>query len=145
MSIYWKALLMFGLLPPVQLSIAHADKQSSSSNTPEIVAVKFHADWCGSCRRMGTAFEDLSVVSENKPVLFTTLDLTDNRTRKQAAYLMSMLRFQEAWKECGAGQKTGFVLLIDPATQQPIGRLTADQDLKQMKAAFQEAVAKTSA
>ncbi len=142
MPVYLKAIFILGLLSLLYCPAALAEEAADSANMPRVVAVKFHADWCGSCRRMGTVFEDLAVVSENEPVLFATLDLTDNRTRKQAEYLMSMLGFQEAWNDGGAGQKTGFILLIDPTTQKPIGRLTADQDLKQMKAAVQEAVAK---
>ncbi|MEX2307155.1 MAG: thioredoxin domain-containing protein [Pirellulales bacterium] len=135
-------LLTLGLLTVIHMPTAGADEQAKASGKPQIVAVKFHADWCGSCRRMGSVFEDLAIVSEDEPVLFARLDLTDRRSRKQAAYLMTMLGLQEAWEGAGAGQKTGFILLIDPATKQPVGQLTADQDVKQMKAALLDVLSK---
>jgi hypothetical protein len=93
---------------------------------------------------MGTIFEDLAIVAEEEPVLFAELDLTDRRTRKQAEYLMSLLDLDQVWDQAGSGAKTGFILLVDAESRQPIGQLSADQDLKQMKAAMLEASAQSS-
>jgi hypothetical protein len=137
-----------GLFAVAVLSFAYSqagenDERSPAAAKPDLVAIKFHADWCASCRRMGTLFEDLTTVSENQPVLFTRLDLTDRSSRTQARYLMTMLGLGDVWEQTGAGEKTGFIVLVDADTKQVVGQLSADQDLKQMKAALQETLSKT--
>lgn len=129
---------------PQQASVGTADGADPAAVVrPEVIAIKLHADWCASCRRMGSVFEDLATVAEDEPVLFARLDLTDRSSRKQAEYLMSMMNLQDAWKQAGAGEKTGVILLVDADNRQVLGQLTADQDLKQMKAALLDVVAKT--
>lgn len=120
-----------------------AAQEQPQTDKPEVIALKFHADWCATCRRMGPIFEDLATVTEEEPVLFTELDLTDRSTRKQAEYLLSLLNLEPVWKQAGAGEKTGFILLVDVDSRQPLARLTADQNLKQMKAAVLKAVTQT--
>lgn len=88
-------------------------------------------------------FEGLATVAEDEPVLFVRLDLTDRSSRREAHYLMTMLNLQSVWEQAGAGNKTGFILLIDADDRQVSGQLTADQDLKQMKTALLDAVAKS--
>lgn len=114
-----------------------------TDDQPQVIAIKFHADWCGTCRRMGTVFEDLATVAEDEPVLFTELDLTDRSSRKQASYLMNTLGLSQIWQEAGAGERTGFILLVDAGNKKVAGTLTADQDLKQMKAGLLDVVANT--
>lgn len=129
----------------VIITTARAQEQSEpASDKPEVIALKFHADWCATCRRMGTIFEDLAVVAEEEPVMFAELDLTDRRTRQQAEYLMSLLDLDQVWNQAGSGTKTGFILLVDAENRQPVGQLSADQDLKQMKAAVLAAVSQSS-
>tara|TARA_E500000331_G_C17267879_1_gene717890 strand:+ start:2873 stop:3037 length:165 start_codon:yes stop_codon:yes gene_type:complete len=31
----------------------------ADDQVPELIAIKFHADWCGSCKLMGSTFEEL--------------------------------------------------------------------------------------
>jgi len=146
-------LLTLGFFAVVILSLLKVQPATAQSETrplstaqqatsPEVIAIKFHADWCGSCRRMGSVFEDLATVAEDQPVLFTQLDLTDRSSRKQAEYLMSLLKLGQIWEEAGAGEKTGFILLVDADNHEVLGQLTADQDLKQMKAALADTVTK---
>lgn len=100
---------------------------------PEILAVKFHADWCGSCKRMGSVFEDLRNKYDGKPVLFVELDLTNGTTRSQAEYLVSALDFGEVYAQ---NEGTGFILLLDGQSRKQLAKLTADQDIKAMGAAI---------
>lgn len=132
--------LLLLLTAAVHATKAQEDQAATTAGRPELVAVKFHADWCASCRRMGPRFQDLKTVAEEEPVLFARLDLTDRSSRKQAGYLMSMLGMQEVWRAAGAGQQTGFILLVDVPSAQIVGRLTADQGLKEMKAALTKAL-----
>jgi thiol-disulfide isomerase/thioredoxin len=136
-------LFFMGILSLVTIASAqNADKRIETNGKPDVIAIKFHADWCGTCRRMGSVFEDLTTVAEEEPVLFTRLDLTDSSSRKQARYLMTTLGLNEVWQASGAGEKTGFILLVDAGSKKVVGRLTAEQDLKQMKANLLDVVAK---
>ena len=119
------ACLVLALLLPV----AALAGTSTAPAAPELVAVKFHADWCGSCKRMGSVFEDLRNKYDGQPVLFVELDLTNGTTRTQAEYLAAALGFGEVY---AANQGTGFILLLDGQSREKIAKLTADQDIKAM-------------
>ena len=98
---------------------------------PDVVAVKFHADWCGSCKKMGTVFEDLRNKYDGRSVLFVTLDLTNGTTRTQAEYMAAALGFGDVFAQ---NKGTGFILLLDGDSHRQVAKLTADQDIKAMGA-----------
>jgi len=128
----------------VASSAEAADSAAASSpESPRLVAIKLHADWCGSCRKMGSVFEDLGTVMEDSPVLFVRLDLTDGASRSQAAYLMEMMGLGGVWRRYDSGKKTGLIAVVDTDTKKTVAALNADQNLKQMKAVLQETLEKT--
>ena len=96
---------------------------------PDLLAVKFHADWCGSCKKMGSVFEDLRNKYDGRSVLFVTLDMTNGTTRSQAEYMAAALGFGDVFAQ-NAG--TGFILLLDGESRKQVAKLTADQDIKMM-------------
>ncbi len=77
---------------------------------PKLIALKFHADWCGSCKAMGPVFSDLQNKLDGKPVLFYQLDFTNNTTKHQAYLMASALDVDSVVNE---NPGTGFILLID--------------------------------
>jgi len=105
---------------------------------PKIIAVKFHADWCGYCKAMGPVFEELQAKFDREPALYVTFDQTREFNRVQTQYLAQAMGLESVWTE-NAGS-TGFVLLIDAKTKKVITKLTHEQNLKAMGAALQEAV-----
>lgn len=109
---------------------------------PEIMALKFHADWCGSCKVMGSAFEELQAKHDTLPVLYLVLDHTRDYHRAQSEYLAASLGLDDIWSEHGG--KTGFILLVDVKTLEVVGKLTKDQPLKEMGATLQQAVSRTN-
>jgi thiol-disulfide isomerase/thioredoxin len=113
--------------------------EAAAGEAPAVVAVKFHADWCGSCRAMGPAFEDLANKHDGAPVLFVELDQTNQTRARQASLLATALGLGPAWTENRG--KTGFILLLDGRTKQVLDRLTAERTLKEMSAALEAAVA----
>jgi thiol-disulfide isomerase/thioredoxin len=117
-------------------------KKVSPDEAPAVIAVKFHADWCGFCKSMGSVFEELQAKFDTQPVLFITLDHTREFNRKQSAYLAQSLGLNKVWAE--HGYKTGFILLIDGKSREVLATLTHQQNLKEMGASLLEAVKKGS-
>lgn len=105
---------------------------------PRLIALKFHADWCGSCKAMGPVFTELQQKYESLPVLYVELDQTTKSRKRQAAFLANAMGLDKTWKEHGG--KTGFILLVDSETKAVVAKLTKDQNLKQMGASLQKAV-----
>ena len=133
------ALLLAGTLGG---GAAVAQSKGKMDRGPQLIAVKFHADWCGWCKAMGPIFTEMHQKYEAEPVLYVQLDQTTQARARQARYLASALGLEKVWKEYGG--KTGFILLIDAKTKAVVAKLTKDQNLKQMGAALQDAVKKTS-
>lgn len=119
-----------------QASVATAAPQA------KVIAVKFHADWCGYCKQMGPVFQEMQAKYDREPVLFVEFDQTREFGRLQSAYLAHALGLETIWAEHGG--KTGFVLLIDAQSGKVVRHLSHEQGLKVMGAALQEAVASAS-
>ncbi|MEM7624636.1 MAG: thioredoxin family protein [Planctomycetota bacterium] len=111
--------------------------ESEAPAAPELVVVKFHADWCGSCQAMGDTFENLTAKLDSEPVLFVELDQTTTADRKQAGFLMNAMDGEAVWGEYGG--KTGFILLLDPQDMAVVGKLTKDMGFKDMVKAIGQA------
>ncbi len=109
---------------------------------PKIIALKFHADWCGYCKAMGDIYEEMQAKFDQQPVLWITLDQTRENDRKQSEYLAHALSMNDIWAEHGG--KTGFILLVNAETRQVVEKLTHEQSLKQMGAKLVTAVLQTA-
>ncbi len=101
----------------------------AGQTAPKLLAVKFHADWCGSCKKMGDIFTDLTNKFDGSPVLFVTLDKTNITTKNQAELMVSSLGIDDAYDK---NQGTGFILLLNPSSKKVITKLGANQSLKDM-------------
>lgn len=109
-----------------------------ASDKAEIIAVKFHADWCGSCKAMGDSFTELQAKFDSQPVLYVTLDNTREHLRQQAAWMTTQLGLGDVLKDHHG--TSGFVLLIDSDSKKVLAKLTREHDLKAMGSALVEAV-----
>lgn len=148
MNLLTRRLCAYALAPALLVGMmgfavaAESAQESKSPETPQIIAVKFHADWCGFCKAMGSVFEELQAKFDTQPVLYVTLDQTREFNRRQSTFLAHALGLDCLWSEHGG--KTGFILLIDGKTREAVAKLTHEQNLKQMGAALVEAVGKAS-
>jgi len=121
----------------------HPTAKASATPAPEVIALKFYADWCGACKAMAPAYDEAKKRQADTPVLFVTLDLTDDFHSRQAAFLASALGVGDIYAD-NAG-KTGFALLIDADSKAALGKLTADQSADTMHEQIAGALAKAPA
>jgi thiol-disulfide isomerase/thioredoxin len=109
------------------------------AEAPKLLLMKFHADWCGSCKAMGPLLEDLQGKYDGKPVLFVSLDRTNRSTESQAAmtaYAMQQGAVYEATKG------TGKLILIDTASGEILDTFTREHDIKTIGKALDAQLAK---
>jgi len=135
------ALAITGAIAFVAVPAAAQRSASDGAAGPEVIAIKFHADWCGYCKQMGPVFEELQAKYDQESALYVVFDQTRDFERRQSEYLASAMGLDRVWAEHGG--KTGFVLLIDAETRQVIDKLTHQQGLKDMGGALQRAVAQS--
>lgn len=116
----------------IALSLIFSHSAFSEAAKPELLVVKFHADWCDSCRVLGPTIDKARGKAglDDMPVLFVTLDLTDATKRNQASLLASSIGLG-SYFEKNAG-KTGFAILVDADSGKVKGKLTKDMDANAM-------------
>lgn len=119
----------------VSLLSLQANAQRDKVVEPELIAVKFHADWCGSCKAMGPNFTDLQNKLDGSAILFVELDFTNRTTGHQAMMLASALGIGEVVKE---NTSTGFILLLDRKTKEIEDRFLKDKTVKEMASRINE-------
>lgn len=124
-----KILALIITLFTIQLSTAQKGNEIES---PKLMIVKFHADWCRICKAMGPVFEDLQNKMDNENILFVKLDFTNNQTKHQANMLGTSLGITPVLKT--NYRRTGFILIIDPKTKKVLQKLTKDDDVYAMEA-----------
>ena len=133
-------------VPSLSTGVARAGTAADATAKtpgPKLIAIKFHADWCGSCKAMGNVYEELQEKHDQQPVLWLVLDHTRAHHRQQAAFLAQALDLDTVWEEHGG--KTGFILLIDPEQQRVLVKLTREHGIKQMGAKLKEALGQVDA
>ena len=97
--------------------------------TPALYVVKVHADWCSSCKALVPILEEVRETMSAEPVLFLTLDVTDAHRTDQARLLAAALGIEQHLK---ANNKTGLVLIINPADKALLETLTKKNSADEM-------------
>lgn len=104
--------------------LAQAGSEEKKSS---VIAVKFHADWCGACKAMASDVKALPGEFEgNQNIRFYTFDLTSEDTKKESLKLAKDLGIDDIYKD---NQKTGFMLVIDANSKEVLEKLTRKDDL----------------
>ena len=104
---------------------------------PKLVAVKVHADWCARSPTIAPIFAELSEKYGNQPVLFVTLDITDEKTRQQARYLAAALGIAWIYDE---SFESGTIKLLDREQGEVLAILTSSEQVPRMVSALAQAL-----
>ncbi len=96
-----------------------------SNATPGLVAVQIHADWCARSPEVAPIFTDLLTEYGNEPVLFVTLDITDDVRRGQAELLAESLGIPQAFDP---PFESGMIKLIDRRNDTLLASITGRDD-----------------
>ena len=127
-----------GLGVGIATSGASATAQPSSSETgarsPDLVLVKYHADWCPKCRALDPVFDQVEVDQATKNVLFVRLDKTNKATALQAEYLSSEIGLGQHWPQYG--RKTGLMVLFDAKTGKVVREFSAGANSAEVNSAI---------
>lgn len=109
-----------------------------SMEVPNLVAVKIHADWCARTPVVDPIFTDLTEKYGNQPILFVTLDITDDVLRRQSELLASNLQIGNA--VFAEPFESGMVKLIDRSKGEVLAVLRDEAEAPTMESALAQAL-----
>jgi len=92
-----------------------------NTQAPSLVAVQIHADWCARSPAVAPIFAELLTQYGNEPVLFVTLDITDDVRRGQAELLAESLGIPQAFDQ---PFESGMIKLIDRESNALLASIT---------------------
>lgn len=107
------------LLGTCALGVSTASAQNYPSPQPEMLVVKFRADWCGPCKIMEPQL-DQALRSLNDPSLaLLSIDTTNGATSEAAAHVAFDAQIVPQYNQwLGV---TGFAVMIDADTKNTLG------------------------
>ena len=124
---------LLGLAAVGALLLANAPAQAEESGKPMIV--KIHADWCGTCTKLDTTFEELQVKVGSDAEL-VVLDVTDKdavEASRARAEELGIVAFFDEYKS-----RTGTVGVLDASGTTIVvmkGELDAEKYVEALKKA----------
>ena len=127
--------------------IAHASSDAeggppgaarTAARVPQVLAVRFHADWCGACKKLDGVFAELRRRTSDAPVLYLTLDLTDEVTRRQAEYLAGVVGLDQVW--VAQRNKVGSIVFVDAASKRALSNIAASDGIAALDSAVRESI-----
>ncbi|HXV78074.1 MAG TPA: thioredoxin family protein [Candidatus Polarisedimenticolaceae bacterium] len=104
---------------------------------PRLVAVQIRADWCARTPEVGPVFARLVSQYGGEPILFVTVDISDDARREQAALLTANLGIPEALE---APFESGMIKLLDRDRRRLLAAVTDPAQLEQFETRIAEAL-----
>jgi len=111
-----------------QNQVENIENDNSTKSNKEVLLVKYHADWCGSCKALSPMLKELNEKLSGKNTKYIELNLTDESTTKLAKSIVENLGISPLAEK----QKTGFVAIIDANSKEILGKLTKTQSVDEM-------------
>lgn len=94
----------------------------SESARPQLILVKFHADWCPLCGQLEKPFDASASELATEDILFVRLDRTDKKTSHQSKLHMQTLGLGKYWDEYS--KKNGQMVLFNGHTGEVVKAYT---------------------
>ncbi len=104
---------------------------------PNLVAVGVFADWCGRCPTIEPLFAQLADKYDNQPILFISLDITDQNKQLRGRYLARSLGIE--WIFDGK-LESGMIRLLDRERHEVLATLVDSREMPTLVSAFAQAL-----
>jgi len=105
---------------------------------PKVVGLMFWADTCASCKVLDPKIHAVKGEFVEQPILFATFDHSNDATKLQAAMLATGLGVGDIYK--AQERASGFLILVDTKTKQPVGKLTRDMSEEDIRKEINKAL-----
>jgi len=105
---------------------------------PKVVGLMFFADTCASCKVLDPKIQAVKGEFVEQPILFATFDHSNDGTKAQATMLAAALGVGDIY--AAQEKASGFLVLVDAKTKQPVGKLTRDMSEDDIKAEINKAL-----
>jgi thiol-disulfide isomerase/thioredoxin len=105
---------------------------------PKVVGLMFFADTCASCKVLDPKIQAVKAEYVEQLILFATFDHSNDVTKVQAAMLAAALGVGDIYK--AQEKASGFLILVDAKTKQPVGKLTRDMSEEDIKTEINKAL-----
>ena len=109
---------------------AKTTKVSCNDETSKIAAIKFHADYCGACKKLDPKITELKSNLKDQGVVFVRFDFTDDASKSKTKTLASTEGLDGV---LSANKGTGYIVLYDLKTKKVVGKLNNKQDVAEME------------
>ncbi len=107
------------------------DKSECTTASAKVAAIKFHADYCGACKKLEPKISELKKEFKDKEVAFVVFDFTDDTSKQKTQDLAKAEGLESV---LNAYKGTGFIVLYDLENKKVIGKLKNSQNLDEMEA-----------
>ena len=104
---------------------------------PSLVAVKVRADWCTRTPVVEPIFTGLTEKYGGEPILFVTMDITDENGRRQARYMASNLGIDWIFDTYF---ESGMIKVIDRRQESVLATLTTADQSRQVESLLAQAL-----
>ncbi len=108
-----------------------AEEEGVKAQDPELISLRFYADWCGFCRILDATLDEVKAEFEEAPIWFTHVDITDEHTTRQSGFMAAQLGIGDIYEEYG--NSTGDMVLIDPSTGEVKDHITHEASKEDLR------------
>ena len=105
-------------------------KAKCSDESSKIAAIKFHADYCGACKKLAPKISQLETTFKDQGVVFVKFDLTDDASKKKTKEFAANEGLESVLE---SNKGTGFIVLYDLKNKKVLGKLKNSQDVTEME------------
>ncbi len=104
-------------------------KADCHSKTAKIAAVKFHADYCGACKKLEPKITELKG-KFNDEVVFVKFDFTSDEAKAKTKSLAADQGLNDV---LSANKGTGYIVLYDLKNKKVVGKLKSSSSVAEME------------